>query len=67
MIHLGLNDVIKVTFDAANVGSESSDQFFRVIKAVVGLRVSRETELRGLDIDEHGHEAYAGFQMNVTD
>ena len=40
---------------------------FRVIEAAVGLRVSRETELRGLDIDEHGHEAYAGFQMNVTD
>ena len=40
---------------------------FSVIKSVVGLRVSRETELRGLDVDEHGHEAYAGLQMNVTD
>ena len=40
---------------------------FRIIKSVVGLRVSRETELRGLDVDEHGHEAYAGLQMNVTD
>jgi len=36
---------------------------FSVTKAVVGLRVSREEELRGLDIGEHGMEAYAGFQI----
>ena len=33
------------------------------IKAVLGLRVSREEEVRGLDIGEHGMEAYAGFQI----
>jgi len=27
------------------------------------LRVSREEELRGLDIGEHGMESYAGFQV----
>ena len=36
---------------------------FAIIKAVIGLRVTKEEELRGLDIDEHGMEAYAGFQI----
>ena len=36
---------------------------FSVIKVVMGLRVSREEELRGLDIGEHGAEAYSGFQI----
>ena len=40
---------------------------FKAIDAVVGLRVERETELRGLDIDEHGLEAYSGFQIFTTD
>ncbi|MGN0144595.1 MAG: ammonium transporter [Clostridium sp.] len=36
---------------------------FRVIKATVGLRVTREEEIRGLDIEEHGLESsYADFQ-----
>lgn len=39
---------------------------FWVIKHLVGLRVSREEELRGLDIDEHGMEAYSGFQIFTT-
>lgn len=34
-----------------------------IIKAVIGVRVSREEELRGLDIGEHGNEAYSGFQI----
>lgn len=40
---------------------------FFVIKNLVGLRVSREEELRGLDIDEHGMESYAGFQIFTTE
>lgn len=36
---------------------------FFTIKKTVGLRVSRDEELRGLDIGEHGMEAYAGFQI----
>jgi Amt family ammonium transporter len=39
---------------------------FKAIDSVIGLRVPLETELRGLDLDEHGHEAYAGFQIFVT-
>ncbi|MFH1057707.1 MAG: ammonium transporter [Pseudomonadota bacterium] len=40
--------------------------FFAIIKATVGLRVSSEEELRGLDIDEHGMEAYSDFQIFTT-
>ena len=36
---------------------------FYVIKKSIGLRVSEDEELRGLDIGEHGMEAYAGFQF----
>jgi Amt family ammonium transporter len=39
---------------------------FSVIKKTVGLRVSEEEELRGLDIGEHGMEAYSGFQIFTT-
>jgi Amt family ammonium transporter len=40
---------------------------FSVLKAVMGLRVSEEEEMKGLDIGEHGMEAYSGFQIFVTD
>ena len=36
---------------------------FLTIKKTVGLRVSAEEELKGLDITEHGNDAYAGFQI----
>jgi ammonium transporter, Amt family len=35
---------------------------FTAIKAVLGLRVSEEEEIGGLDIGEHGQEAYPDFQ-----
>src|SRR5688572_21965675 len=41
--------------------------FWGAIRATLGLRVSSEEEISGLDIDEHGMEAYAGFQMTTTD
>ena len=34
-----------------------------LLKALVGLRVSAEEEIGGLDLGEHGIEAYHGFQM----
>jgi Amt family ammonium transporter len=40
---------------------------FGVIKAVIGIRVSEEEELKGLDLGEHGMEAYPGFQNFITD
>ena len=36
---------------------------FWAISKTVGLRVSAEEEMKGLDIGEHGMEAYAGFQI----
>ncbi len=36
---------------------------FKLIDKIVGLRVSQEEELMGLDIVEHGGEAYADFQV----
>jgi ammonium transporter, Amt family len=40
---------------------------FKVIKVVIGVRVSAEEELKGLDIGEHGMEAYSGFQIFTTE
>jgi Amt family ammonium transporter len=39
---------------------------FLAIKKTIGLRVGRHEELRGLDIGEHGMEAYAGFEIFTT-
>jgi Amt family ammonium transporter len=39
---------------------------FMVVKWATGLRVTKEEELRGLDIGEHGMEAYSGFQVFTT-
>jgi Amt family ammonium transporter len=36
---------------------------FLALKVTVGIRVSREEELKGLDLGEHGMEAYHGFQF----
>lgn len=36
---------------------------FKVVKALVGVRVSAEDEIKGLDLTEHGTEAYGGFQF----
>ncbi len=35
-----------------------------ILKATLGLRVSKEEEVEGLDIHEHGMDAYADFRMN---
>jgi Amt family ammonium transporter len=39
----------------------------KVVDAVLGLRVDRATEIRGLDLEEHGLEAYGGFQIFLTE
>ncbi len=41
----------------------SSLGLFSVIKSLMGLRVSEEEEIIGLDIGEHDMESYAGFQI----
>lgn len=32
-----------------------------ILKATLGIRVTPEEELEGLDVGEHGMEAYSGF------
>ncbi|MCF7974852.1 MAG: ammonium transporter [Phycisphaerae bacterium] len=39
---------------------------FNIIKYTIGLRVTAEEEIKGLDIGEHGMEAYTGFQIFTT-
>lgn len=36
---------------------------FTLLRLVTGVRVTPEEELKGLDIAEHGSEAYSGFQI----
>jgi Amt family ammonium transporter len=40
---------------------------FWILKKTVGLRVTCEEELKGLDIGEHGNEAYNSFQLFITE
>ncbi len=39
---------------------------FGGLKLIMGVRVSPEEELKGLDISEHGMEAYSGFQIFIS-
>ena len=41
----------------------SSGIIFYILKKTIGLRVEHSEELRGLDVGEHGMEAYHGFQI----
>ncbi len=45
------------------VAFPSAFLIFYVLKLTMGIRVSEEEELRGLDLGEHGMEAYPGFQF----
>ena len=47
-------------------GLASGFLLFYVIKHLLGLRVTRDEELIGLDIEEHGIEAYPSFQIFST-
>ena len=44
----------------------SSGLLFFLAKHTIGLRVSENEEIQGLDIGEHGMEAYAGFHIMPT-
>jgi len=39
---------------------------FLLAKLTIGLRVDADEEIRGLDIGEHGMEAYSGFEIYTT-
>ncbi|MCK4904769.1 ammonium transporter [bacterium] len=57
---LGVGSVFIWVFGTASI-------LFFIIKKTIGLRVSKEDELKGLDITEHGMESYAGFQIFTTE
>ena len=40
---------------------------FWLLRMLVGIRVPRDEELKGLDIGEHAMEAYGGFQIFISD
>jgi Amt family ammonium transporter len=56
---VGIVTVFAYTFVAGLI-------MFLAIKFTIGLRVTEEEELRGLDVGEHGMEAYSGFQVFTT-
>ncbi len=53
---LGVLSYAGVCFPAALI-------IFGALKMTIGIRVSRDEEIKGLDIGEHGMEAYCGFQI----
>lgn len=53
---IGVLAVAAVAFPAALL-------IFQVLKKTIGVRVSEDEELCGLDHAEHGMDAYAGFQI----
>jgi Amt family ammonium transporter len=57
--------VVQLTGVAAAGGLSVVSAFaiFGILKKAIGIRVTEEEELRGLDISEHGMEAYSGFQI----
>ena len=44
----------------------ASSIFWLIIKHTIGLRVSKQEEEEGLDLGEHGQEAYVGFSTPIT-
>ena len=62
----GITQLINQLISVAIVGAYvlgTSFLFWFILKATIGIRVSPEEEQSGLDIGEHGQEAYSGFQM----
>ncbi len=53
--------VITVFFWAFGLGFA----LFKIIDVVIGLRVSEEDEIEGLDYSEHGAESYPDFMVNL--
>ena len=63
--HSVLTQLIGVGAYAAMCLGTAFPLFF-ALKATIGLRVSEREEIIGLDVGEHGMEAYGGFQIFST-
>jgi Amt family ammonium transporter len=60
----GMTQLLPQIYGVAAVGAfvlTVSMLVFMAIKATMGLRVSAEEELEGLDVGEHGNVAYPDF------
>lgn len=65
----GVNQLIVQIVGILTVGGFTvvvSTIFWMILRAIFGMRVSREEELMGLDIGEHGMEAYSGFLKDAS-
>jgi ammonium transporter, Amt family len=65
----GLGTLIPQVVGIISVGGMTvllSSIFWLALKATLGIRVTREEELEGLDIGEHGMEAYSGFLKEAS-
>ncbi len=68
----GLDNELSFVSQLIGVGSVAvfslvcATGFLFAVKLVMGLRVSKQEEIRGLDIGEHGMESYSGFQIFTT-
>lgn len=63
----GLDQFLIQLIGVGIIGAFSSVSAFILlfmIKSVLGLRVSKDEELKGLDAMEHGMDAYADFRLN---
>lgn len=66
----GLSQVISQLNGIISVGGTSiilTTIFWLVLKTTLGTRVTAEEEIIGLDIGEHGMEAYSGFDKDVAE
>ena len=63
----GIDQFISQLIGVGIVGAFSVTTSFIIliiIKKTIGLRVEKEEELKGLDLAEHGMDAYADFRLN---
>ncbi|NER98207.1 MAG: ammonium transporter [Symploca sp. SIO1B1] len=65
----GLNQLISQVIGIISIGAFTvimSSIFWLALKATIGIRVHAEEEMEGLDITEHGMEAYSGFLKETS-
>ncbi|NEP58356.1 MAG: ammonium transporter [Symploca sp. SIO2G7] len=65
----GLNQLISQVIGILSIGGFTvvmSSIFWLALRATLGIRVTPEEEMEGLDIGEHGMEAYSGFLKETS-
>lgn len=68
-----ITEAAGITFGVQLLGAASVSIFafvfslvvFSIVKAIFGIRVSEEEEFEGLDVSEHGQEAYPDFSVST--